>query len=344
EMLASLDPPKDMGFIVRTAGMQHSKRDLQRDLRYLLRLWKVIRSRAKAAKPPAELYRESDLVVRALRDTFAADIEQIIIDSDLVFRRVRDFLKIAMPRYVQRAHLYDDKIPLFHKHKIEPQIKGIYARSVPLPSGGTIVIEQTEALVAVDVNSGSSRRGRDPEKAAHSLNVEAAREVARQLRLRDLGGVIIIDFVDMTQEKHQREVEQTLKESLSKDRARQRVGRISRFGIIEMTRQRVRPSIQMTSFVNCPNCKGTGVVKPPEAVALDVLRQIKVAANHDDVKSIEVTMHPKVEAYLHNRQRAKLVEIEKNFAKTILILADDSLSSDEIRSRCLDARGNQVHS
>ncbi|MDK1031197.1 MAG: Rne/Rng family ribonuclease, partial [Planctomycetia bacterium] len=283
DMLISLDPPKDMGFIIRTAGHQHGKRDVNRDLQYLLRLWKLINNRAKGAKAPVELYRESDLVVRALRDTLTPDIDQVLVDSESIFRRVREFLKIAMPRYVSRAKLYESNTPLFHKYKIEPQINTIYGRTVPLASGGSIVIEQTEALVAIDVNSGRGHRSKDPEESAYKLNIEAARETVRQLRLRDLGGVIVIDFVDMLEAKHRSAVEQVLKEGLGKDRARTQVGRTSRFGIIEMTRQRVRPSLERSTFVNCENCRGTGVVKPPEAAGLDVLRQVAAIADMKEV-------------------------------------------------------------
>jgi len=243
DLLAGLHPPEGMGFIVRTAGLGRTKRDLQRDLQYLVRLWKVVQTRAQSTKAPAEVFRESDLVMRTLRDAFTPDITTIWIDSEAVLKRVREFMKIAMPRHVDVARLYADKVPLFHKYRVEEAIERIYSRTVSLPKGGSLVIDQTEALVAIDVNSGRFRHGRDAEESAHQLNLMAAKEVARQIRLRDLGGLLVIDFVDMLKAENRRHVERVFREAFKGDKARSQMLHISKFGIIEMTRQRVQPSL-----------------------------------------------------------------------------------------------------
>jgi ribonuclease E len=235
QILEESKPPKGTGFIIRTAGQGCSKKDIQNDLRYLKRLWTAIEKRIETEKPPGELYQESDLVIRTLRDVFNSKISRIICDSESVTRKIRDFLSIATPRLKKRVTYYDSKVPLFHKYRIEDEIAKVQSRTVELKGGGSIVIEQTEALVSIDVNSGRYRKGQSAEHTAYQTNMEAATEIARQLRLRDLGGLIICDFIDMRSEKHRRDVEKAFRSAIKTDRARSRILRISRFGVVEMT-------------------------------------------------------------------------------------------------------------
>ncbi len=342
ELLASLDPPKDLGLIVRTAGEERGKRDLRRDMNYLTRLWKVVLGRARSAKAPAEIFRESDLVVRTLRDIFTTDIETIWVDSEAVLKRVHDFLKIAMPRHHDVAKLYEGETPLFHKYRLEEAIEAVFSRTVPLPKGGTVVIDQTEALVAIDVNSGTFRHGKNAEESAHQLNLMAAREIARQLRLRDLGGVIVIDFVDMEKAENRRSVEKALRDAMKADRARHRMLRMSQFGIIEMTRQRVQPSLQRATYMDCPTCKGTGVVKTAASMGLDVMRELQLLAGRDHVHTVEVTVAPAVADYINNQHREGLVGLQKGQEKRFRITSDTGSPIDRAAYRCLDERGIEV--
>ncbi|MHC4311146.1 MAG: Rne/Rng family ribonuclease [Planctomycetota bacterium] len=244
QILAQSKPPKGIGFIIRTAGQGCSKRDVQNDLKYLKRLWTAIEKRIDSERAPGELYQESDLVIRTIRDVFNSKISKIICDSETVVRKIRDFLAIATPRLKRRATYYDGNVPLFHKYRIEGEITKVQSRTVELKAGGSIVIEQTEAMVSIDVNSGRHRKPKSAEQTAYETNMEAATEIARQLRLRDLGGLIICDFIDMQSEKHRRDVEKVFRTAAKADRARSRILRMSRFGVLEMTRQRIRPSLQ----------------------------------------------------------------------------------------------------
>ncbi len=324
ELLGSLNPPADMGFIVRTAGVDRSKRDLQRDLQYLQRLWKVVEARVQSSKAPAEIFRESDLVMRTLRDVYTPDITSIWVDNEAVYKRVREFMKIALPRHIDAAKLYGEKVPLFHKYRVEEAIERIYSRTVPLPKGGSLVIDQTEALVAIDVNSGRFRHGRDAEESAHQLNLMAAQEIARQVRMRDLGGLIIMDFVDMARADNRRHVEKVLRDAFKGDKARMQLLHISKFGIIEMTRQRVQPSLERSTFMDCPYCKGTGIMKHPESLALEALRHLKMLVSRDAVASIEVTVNPQLADYVNNSKRATLANTEAESHKRIRITSDVS--------------------
>ncbi len=339
DQLEGLDRPKNMGVIVRTAGTNQSKTELQRDLRYLKRVWEMVSERIKTAAPPAEIYRESDLVVRTIRDIYSSDIQTIHVDDPDVAKRVRDFLRVAMPRYVKRVQTYEDKVPLFHLYGLEAEIEKIYARNVPLPCGGYLVIDQTEALVAVDVNSGKYRSERNPEEAAYKLNVESAREIVRQLRLRDLGGVIVMDFVDMRSDKHRRSVEDVLRQELKRDRARSKFLRTSRFGLIEMTRQRMRPSIKRSTFMDCPHCKGSGLIKTPESMSLDVMRQITLAVGQENIRKVEITVNPTVGHYLHNRKRHAIARLEQRTGKQIMVISDPNVGQEAVNFHCQDNRG-----
>jgi ribonuclease E len=336
DLLASCNPPADMGFIVRTAGLGRSKRDLQRDLQYLQRLWKVVQARAQSDKAPAELFRESDLVLRTLRDIYTPEVTTVWVDSEPVLKRVREFMKIAMPRHIGSVKLYTEKVPLFHKYRVEEAIERIYSRTVPLAKGGSLVIDQTEALVAVDVNSGRFRHGRDAEESAHQLNMMAAKEIARQIRLRDLGGLIIIDFVDMMKAENRRNVERAFREAFESDKARSQMLHISKFGIIEMTRQRVQPSLERSTFMDCPYCKGSGILKHPESVALEVLRHLKLLVSRDGIAQIEVSVHPEVADHINNAKRASLVRMEADSHKRIRIKANPAAVLDHATYRALD--------
>jgi len=342
QMLGDITLPPDVGVIVRTAGIDRSKRDLQRDLNYLLRLWKTVSERIDSSRAPAEIYQESDLVARTIRDVYNSDINRIICDSADVAAQVREFLEVAMPRTRHTLEVYAGKQGLFHDYGLESEIEKIYSRRVELNSGGSLVIDQAEALVAIDVNSGRFRDHNDAEATALNINLEAAREIARQLRLRDLGGVIIIDFVDMREESHRRAVEKALREAVKPDRAKTKVLKISAFGIVEMTRQRVRPSLKDSIHIKCPNCQGMGMVKSPESLALAVMRDIIRAGNHDDVETITVTISPDVANHLLNEQRSRLYNLETTCGKTITVIGDDKLAGDEFHVVCYNNRHTEV--
>lgn len=341
-MLEQLSLPKGMGFIVRTAGVDRAKRDLQRDLNYLTRLWKKVEKRIKSEPAPTGLYKESDLVIRTIRDVWDSNLRRILVDSPAVATRVREFLAIASPRAQNVVEDYTDGEPLFHRHGIEAEIDKLHSKTVPLPCGGSLVIEQTEALVAIDVNSGRYRVSDSAEETAYRVNLEAVDEIARQLRLRDLGGLIILDLIDMTQEKHRRAVERRLSEALKLHKERAKILRISKFGILEMTRQRQRPSLAKGVFQDCPRCRGSGRIKAVDSVALDVMRQIRLASQINNVVSIDVRVAPHVAADLLNRKRHQLTDIERAAGQSIRIHAEEDYSIDEVRVSCTDRRGRDI--
>jgi len=319
KILLELDPPKEFGFIVRTAGIGQTKADLKRDLSYLVRLWKNIETNQKKIKRVGELYAESDLVIRTIRDVFTADTERVIVDDLTAARRAADFLRVASPRSKTEVLYYDDPVPLLHRKGMEHQIGLIGAREVPLPSGGALVIDQTEALVAIDVNSGKSRAARDAETNALNTNLEAVDEICRQLRLRDLGGIIVNDLIDMHPSKNRRKVEQRMKENLKKDRAKTRVGPISSFGLLEMTRQRMRPSLRKSIHAECRHCAGLGYTQSAESVVLNVMRRLALVMQRDDVARVELTISPDVAFQLLNRKRNELTHLEESHGKTVLV-------------------------
>ncbi len=334
--------PKDIGFIIRTAAEGASKRDIQRDLRYLNRLWYSIDRRIRTENTPAELYRESDLVIRTLRDVFTTNITQIVCDSEAVVRKIRDFLSQAYPRLRHRLTFYNEQLPLFHQYKIEDEIARIQSRTVELKCGGSIIIEQTEALVAIDVNSGRYRREENAEQTAYSINCEAASEIARQLRLRDLGGLIICDFIDMRNEKHRHGVEKVFRDALKADRARIKILRISRFGIIEMTRQRMRPSLQSTICLVCPQCGGSGFVKSQESQTIEMLRLLRLAASKEQIKRVELFVSPEVAEYLQNEKRSVISRIEQQSDKKIVIHSAVNFTGEKYEILCYNDRGAVV--
>ena len=334
--------PKGMGFIVRTAGHGCSKIDIRNDLKYLKRLWNAIEKRIETEKVPCAIYQESDLVIRTLRDVFNSKINRIVCDSENVVRKIRDFLLIATPRLKRRVTYYDSKVPLFHKYKIEDEITKIQSRTVALKGGGSIVIEQTEALVSIDVNSGRYRKSQNAEQTAFKTNMEAAPEIARQLRLRDLGGLIICDFIDMRSEKHRREVEKAFRSYVKADRARSRILRISRFGVVEMTRQRMRPSLQSTTYLACPHCGGMGFIKSHESLAIEIIRMLNLSASENEIKRIELFVSPEVGNYLQNEKRTALTQIEQLNNKRVIIHSEPSYTGEKHNLVCYNERGSVV--
>ncbi|MBI1371168.1 MAG: Rne/Rng family ribonuclease [Phycisphaera sp.] len=342
KILDDLDPPKDFGFIVRTAGLDRPKTELKRDLSFLLRLWKDIEANSTKGKGPAELYTESDLVIRTLRDVLTNDIKRVIVDDRLAALRARQFLRIAMPRTTIKVIHYDDPMPLFDAFDIERQIQSINDRTVPLECGGSLVFDQTEALVAIDVNSGKFRDKRDAEQTAFLTNKDAVAEVARQLRLRDLGGLIVLDLIDMYQHKHRREIERLFREGLKKDRARTKVMKISDLGLLEMTRQRMRPSLKKSVYDECPTCLGMGLVLSAESVVLDLMRRLAVVLSTKQVARVELSAHPDVITQMLNRRRASLVKLEKSTGKSLRFHANPAAVVDRVEISCFDANGGQV--
>jgi ribonuclease E len=343
DVLKELELPTGIGFILRTAGIESTKGELHRDLQYLKRLWSSVAKRIKSLPTPAELYQESDLVIRTIRDVYSSDFKRVIVDNEIEAEKIRDFLSIAMPATATNVESWKSKDPLFHKYGIEEEIDKINARTVPLKSGGSLVIESTEAMVTIDVNSGKYREGGDAEESAYRLNMEAAEEIARQLKLRDLGGLILCDFVDMLASKHKRAVERVLHEALvvgQKERAK--ILRMSDFGIIEMTRQRKRPSIKRSIYHDCPQCNGSGLVKTPESVALHILRLLRVAINRDKTETVEVRVSPTVGTFLLNKRRETLYEMETQSLKKITIVGVNDYGLDRVEFDCRDAGGREI--
>ncbi len=343
DILYELNPPKGLGFIVRTAGQGRTRRELSRDLAYLLRLWKVIVRRVKKQEAPVDIYEESDMIIRTIRDIVTTDVDAIHVDRESAFERAKEFLKIVMPRQVNRLHLYNGKDPLFHKYKLEEEIAQIHRREVPLRDGGSIVIDQTEALVAIDVNSGSFRIEDSADETAYRLNLAAAREISRQLRLRDLGGVIVNDFIDMRRERHRRGVERALRDAMKRDRARTKILRTSPFGLIEMTRQRVRPGLKRGAYVDCPCCHGRGVVKTRESMSLEVVRMIMLAVQQPQVSEVLLSVHSDVASFLNNQKRKELAELEAEGTMTIRITGNENVYPEHVELDCKDKNGTQIN-
>lgn len=341
-ILRDLNPPEGLGFIIRTAGVDRSQADLQRDLNYLLRLWTVIVGRIKKFPAPVDIYEESDMIIRTIRDIYSTEIDAIWIDEPRAFERAREFMNIVLPRHVDTVKLYDGREPLFHQYDIEQEITRIQSRHVPLKGGGSIVIDQTEALVAIDVNSGNFRMDDDAEENAYQVNLRAAAEISRQIRLRDLGGVIVNDFIDMREERHRRGVERALHDAVRRDRARTKILRISPFGLIEMTRQRIRPSLRRSVYEDCPCCAGTGQVKTAESMAIDVMRLLMTNANREDVSRVTVDVHERVAAFLNNRKRRDITNLEEIYNVSISINAMVGVGPEHLQFHCASDLGNEV--
>ncbi|MBQ5939657.1 Rne/Rng family ribonuclease [Massilia sp. AB1] len=327
ETMDKLDLPQGMSVIARTAGIGRTVEELQWDLNYLMQLWRAIEGAGKSAPGAFLIYQESSLVIRAIRDYFQPDIGEVLIDTDDIYEQAQQFMSHVMPDMAHRVKRYSDDVPLFSRFQIEHQIETAYARTVPLPSGGAIVIDHTEALVSIDVNSARATRGSDIETTAFNTNCEAADEVARQLRLRDLGGLIVIDFIDMEVAKNQREVEQRLKDALHHDRARVQMGKISRFGLMELSRQRLRPSLSEGSHVTCPRCSGTGHIRDTESSALQVLRIIQEEAMKENSAAIHVQVPVDVAAFLLNEKRGEVLKIENRHRITVILIPNKHLDT-----------------
>ena len=344
ELLQSLDPPKDLGFIVRTAGAGRTKTDLRRDLSYLLRLWKAVLARMREGQSPSLLYQESDLVIRCLRDLFSPDIQEILVDSESEYQKVREFIHTIMPRHRRVVKLYKGSKPLFEHSRIDKELDRISQREVSLPSGGSLVIDQTEALVAIDVNTRGFRQGTDPVQIALKTDLEAAAEVARQLRLRDLGGVIVIDFIDLDEAKHRHQVERALAKALKGDRARMKTLPMNSFGLLELTRQRVRPSLMQTRLQQCQRCGGRGYVKSAELVAMTALAELEHHLEDKRVGRVELTVAPEVCQYILNQRRRFLVRLEEDSGKKVVIRQDRSMPVDSHQAVRYDQSGRRVRS
>ncbi len=320
DAMEQLDLPGGMSIIARTAGIGRSVPELQWDLKYLLQLWRAIDAAAKDYPAPVLIYQESSLVIRAIRDYFSPDISEILIDTEAITQQATAFMQDVMPDNVNRVKRYQDDIPLFSRFQIEHQIETAYSRTVQLPSGGSVVIDHTEALVAIDVNSARSTRGADIEETALRTNLEAAEEVARQLRLRDLGGLIVIDFIDMEDNKNQRAVEQKLRDALHVDRARVQMGKISRFGLMELSRQRLRPALNEGSHITCPRCNGTGVIRDVESSALNVLRLLQEEAMKENTAALHAQVPVEVATFLMNEKRSDIVKLESRLKVNLVLI------------------------
>lgn len=343
DIMATLGPPKGVGFIVRTAAIDRDAQELRNDLAYLLRLWQVVVKRIKRVAAPVEIYRESDMITRTIRDIFTADVSSIYVDEPAAFEHAREFLQIVMPKYADRIRHFDATEPLFHRYGIEDEISRIHQKRIELPEGGSIIIEQTEALVAIDVNSGNFRAENNAEETAYQMNLRAAKEIARQLRLRDLGGVIVNDFIDMRGEAHRRNVENALRDAMRRDRARTKILRISQFGIIEMTRQRIRPSLKRSIYADCPHCKGTGFVKTSESASIEVMRLVQLAAHRAPaVQSVHVTVHQDVAHYIQNRRRREVAALEERANLEVVVTGQIGVSPDLCLVKCFDHNGAEV--
>ncbi|HGH6788297.1 TPA: Rne/Rng family ribonuclease [Neisseria meningitidis] len=325
--MAQLDIPNGMSIIARTAGIGRSAEELEWDLNYLKQLWQAIEEAGKAHHDPYLLFMESSLLIRSIRDYFRPDIGEILVDNQEVYDQVAEFMSYVMPGNIGRLKLYEDHTPLFSRFQIEHQIESAFSRSVSLPSGGAIVIDHTEALVSIDVNSARATRGADIEDTAFKTNMEAAEEVARQMRLRDLGGLVVIDFIDMENPKHQRDVENVLRDALKKDRARVQMGKLSRFGLLELSRQRLKPALGESSHVACPRCAGTGVIRGIESTALHVLRMVQEEAMKDNTGEVRAQVPVDVATFLLNEKRAELFAMEERLDVNVVLIPNIHLEN-----------------
>jgi ribonuclease E len=323
-IMTDLKLPSTMGLIVRTAGLSRTKTEIKRDFDYLARLWDEIRERTLSSTAPALIYRDSDLIKRAIRDLYHREIEEVIVEGEEGFKAARGFMKLLMPSHVRRVKLHSETTPLFQRYGVEDQLSAMYQPIVQLKSGGYLVINPTEALVSIDINSGRSTREHNIEQTAYNTNLEAAQEVARQLRLRDMAGLIVIDFIDMEQSSHVRKVEKAMKEALKNDRARIQVGRISSFGLMEMSRQRLRTGVLEASTKPCPHCEGTGLMRTAASAGLSALRILEDEAARGRGERICLRAGKEAAVYLLNKKRAELADIELRYGVSIEVIIDES--------------------
>ena len=331
DAMSQLEIPENMGLIVRTAGVGKSVEELQWDLDYLTQLWSAVEQSAKDRPAPFLIYQESDVIIRSIRDHLRTDIGEIVVDDRKMYEKAEAFVQQVMPHNLKKLRIYDDEVPLFTRYQIESQIESAFQRSVQLPSGGAIVIDHTEALTSIDINSARATKGADIEETALNTNLEAADEISRQLRLRDLGGLFVIDFIDMTPARNQREVENRLRDAMKQDRARVQVGRISRFGLMEMSRQRLRPSLGESSQLVCPRCKGQGTIRGVESLALSILRIVEEEAMKDNTQRILAELPVDVATFLLNEKRRTILEIEQRQDIDVLLLPNAHLETPDYR-------------
>ena len=340
--LSKVEVPKGMGAIVRTAGVGRSAEELQWDLNYLEQIYSAIKNAVSTHDKPFLIFQESNVIIRALRDHLRGDIGEIIIDDAEVFNDAKKFIEQVMPHNVSKLKLYEDTVPLFNRYQIESQIESAFEREVSLPSGGSIVIDHTEAMISIDINSARATKGSDIEETATNTNLEAADEISRQLRIRDLGGLIVIDFIDMLATKNQREVENRLREALKIDRARVQIGRISRFGLLEMSRQRLRPSLEESSQIVCPRCTGHGTIRSIESLALGVLRLIEEEALKEKTATVTAMLPVDVTSFLLNEKRPNIGEIEARHRVQIVIVPDPNLETPHFNVERTRDEGKEV--
>ncbi len=331
ELMNQMSLPEEIGYIVRTVAAGQNKRELSKDLNRLLRMWRDIKKRVGQASLLSLIHKEQDLCLRTLRDYFTSDVSEVLVDDKETYSKIREYMKIISPMHQRRVKLYKDSVPIFDRYEIEDQIESIYRNRVRLKAGGTIVIDPTEALIAIDVNSGKGKVGKDVESMAFRTNMEAAREIARQLRLRDIGGLVVIDFIDMKDRKHNREVEKTLREEMKKDRAKTDTSALSKFGILELSRQRLRPSIESKTYQICSQCQGRGMVMSVESAAVSVMRRIWMGLSKGHVTQVNGWVCEGVASYLQNRKRKELLDLEHRYSVKILLHVDAGLPPGEPR-------------
>ncbi|MBW1740638.1 MAG: Rne/Rng family ribonuclease [Deltaproteobacteria bacterium] len=334
DIMDSLKIPEGFGTILRTAAQNQKKQEISKDVRYLLRLWKNIKKQGVSTPAPCLLYKERHVAIRAIRDHFTSEVNEILIDNKDIFQDVKYFIRIISPRHTRIVKHYKDPEPLFTRYEIEDQIGSIFASRVPLKSGGHIVINPTEALVAIDVNSGKARREGSMEGTAYATNIEAAGEIARQLRLRDLGGLVVIDFIDMRERKHNLAVERAMKEHTKLDKARVNIGKISKFGLMELARQRIAASIEFGSFMPCPHCQGKGMVPSAERLALEFLRRLRSETLKENITQVKGIVPSNVADYLLNKKRKEILDLEMRRNLTITIEGDLTIQPGENRIIC----------
>ncbi|MEE4239228.1 MAG: ribonuclease E/G [Anderseniella sp.] len=343
DVVKEIEVPAGMGLIVRTAGAQRTKTEIKRDYDYLLRMWESVRELTLKSSAPKLVYEEGDLIKRSIRDLYSKDIDEVLVEGEEGYKEAKDFMKMLMPSHARNVKLYKDTRQLFTRHQVESQLDGLFTPTVTLPSGGYIVMNQTEALVSIDINSGKATREHNIEDTALKTNLEASVEIARQLRLRDLAGLIVIDFIDMEENRNNRAVERKLKDALKNDRARIQVGRISHFGLLEMSRQRLRQGMMESSTRQCPHCEGTGVIRAVSSCALSVLRGIEEHLLSRKAESLDVRVHPDVAIYIFNEKREALLSLEQNYGISIWIIPDRECAQAESRiDRKPDRKGPAV--
>ena len=342
EILDQLDLPEGFGFILRTAGLGRTKTDVKRDLAYLNRLWKDMERRRKDGNKPRLLYAESDLLTRSLRDILTSEIHEVIIDDESALRRAARFMKIISPRRTTKLLHYNHGAPIFHAFGVEQQIQRIFMREVPLPGGGSLVIDETEAMIAIDVNSGKMRSHGDSETTAYKTNCEAVDEICRQLKLRDLGGLVLMDLIDMRSHSHRKQIETRLRNHLKTDRARNRALPISQFGIIELTRQRMRGSVRSAHFASCPDCNGRGMVQRPDSVANDAMRELASLLQHDRVQRVELVVSARVASELLSNKRRRLSQLERETGKHVDVRVSETIGVDRLTFYAYDDRGADI--